>query len=475
MMSMAALKYSVIGIHLLPTMESPKVELDHTAGVTSTEPVPTLSASGGIGTLQGVAGVEPIGERLRRIRTERGLTQRDLSSAGVTAQYISRIEHGDRNPSVKVLRKLAAKLGVSVEVLESGQDSAATELRAFRLTDVELALRLGDDPASVEVTFRMLLEEAAAAGDDVAQTRAALGLGTLAAHRGDHDQAIAQLEVAVEAPWVTPLRNADAYATLGHSLVAAGREEEAVALFRACVKELTARPPVNDAAVTRFATYLSYALVDTDALEEARHANELALRHGQGSNDLSTRIRLHWASARLAASAGDLKLAEVSITRAITLLENSEDTSTLGRARLVAAEIALWEDNYTDAADHLSIAETLLADDCALEDRVFLLIQQAFVAARTGQAARATTRAKQAIQLLGTHTDATIRGRAHWALAEAYAAAGASDRARAAFTRAGELIPPGSKHANRLFEARNLATRTGAVIPSAGTRPGEAP
>jgi tetratricopeptide (TPR) repeat protein len=239
--------------------------------------------------------------------------------------------------------------------------------------------------------------------------------------------------------------------------VAAGRDEEAVALFRSCVDELTQRPPVDDAAITRFATYLSYALVDSRSLDEARRANGIALRHGQASDDLYTRIRLHWASARLAASAGDLEFAELSITRAITLLETSEDTGALGRAHLVAAEIALWETNYADAADHLATAERLLPDGCALEDRVFLLVQHAFVAARTGQAARAMDGANQAIQLLGSHTDATIRGRAHWALAEAYAAAGAIDSARAAFSRAGELIPPGSKHSNRLLEAWQLA------------------
>jgi len=458
MMSMAAREYSVSDIHLPPHVgSSGEVGLSQSAVRGEALPGDDLSAGPVAGTMHGVTPEETIGERVRRLREDRRLTQRDVASPGVSPQYISRIEHGDRNPSVKALRKLAAKLGVSAEVLESGQDPAATELRSFRLADAELALRLGEDPTALEATFRTLLEEAAGAGDPVAQTRAALGLGTLAAHRGDHDQAIVQLEIALEAPWVTPLRNVDAYATLGHSLVAAGREEDAVALFRACVDELAARPPIDDAAVTRFATYLSYALVDSGRLEEARHANELALRHGRGSNDLSTRIRLHWASARLAASTGDLRLAELSITRAITLLEASEDTVALGRAHLVAAEIALWDGNHAGAADHLSLAETLLPDGSALEDRVFLLIQQAFVAARSGEAARAMDRANKALHLVGENGDATIRGRAHWALAEAYASAGATESARAAFATAGELIPVGSKHASRLLQAWQLA------------------
>jgi len=49
------------------------------------------------------------------------MSQRDLSSPGVSYAYISRIEGGARVPSVKALRRLAAKLGVSVEHLETGE------------------------------------------------------------------------------------------------------------------------------------------------------------------------------------------------------------------------------------------------------------------------------------------------------------------------------------------------------------------
>src|SRR5439155_8199350 len=64
---------------------------------------------------------ESIAERLRRLRIERGLSQRDLSSPGVSYAYISRIEAGARTPSVKALRLLADKLGVTVDHLETGR------------------------------------------------------------------------------------------------------------------------------------------------------------------------------------------------------------------------------------------------------------------------------------------------------------------------------------------------------------------
>jgi transcriptional regulator with XRE-family HTH domain len=69
-----------------------------------------------------------IGARLRARRASLGLSQRDLAEPGVTYAYISRIEAGQRRPSVKALRKLAPKLEVSVEWLETGKESLGTEL-----------------------------------------------------------------------------------------------------------------------------------------------------------------------------------------------------------------------------------------------------------------------------------------------------------------------------------------------------------
>jgi transcriptional regulator with XRE-family HTH domain len=49
------------------------------------------------------------------------MSQRDLSSPGVSYAYISRIEAGARTSSVKAMRLLAQKLGVTVEHLETGE------------------------------------------------------------------------------------------------------------------------------------------------------------------------------------------------------------------------------------------------------------------------------------------------------------------------------------------------------------------
>jgi transcriptional regulator with XRE-family HTH domain len=83
-----------------------------------------------------MSGSETVGERLRRLRTARGLSQREVSSPGVSYAYISRIEAGTRTPSVKALRMLAARLGVPEEYLEYGEqpvDNAYVESELHRL------------------------------------------------------------------------------------------------------------------------------------------------------------------------------------------------------------------------------------------------------------------------------------------------------------------------------------------------------
>src|SRR5712692_1801752 len=129
---------------------------------------------------------EGVGARLKRLRLARGFSQRDLSSPGVSYAYISRIEAGARTPSVKALRMLAQKLGVSVEYLETGRDLRDVDERELRLADAELELRLADDASAAEAKLRDILAEAGKAGDNPSARRARIALGLAAAQRGNH-------------------------------------------------------------------------------------------------------------------------------------------------------------------------------------------------------------------------------------------------------------------------------------------------
>src|SRR5205085_12058692 len=125
------------------------------------------------------------------LRNGRGLSQKDSAGPGVGHAYVSRIEDGQRTPSLAALRVLAAKLGVTLEHLETGREIPLTLEREYQLATAELELRLGGSDPEAEETLRELAA-AQPRGPSGARARAALGVH--AAARGEHEQAIEQLE-----------------------------------------------------------------------------------------------------------------------------------------------------------------------------------------------------------------------------------------------------------------------------------------
>jgi transcriptional regulator with XRE-family HTH domain len=88
---------------------------------------------------------ETPGQRIRRLRLQRGLTQNDLSALGVTDAYVCAVETGTRIPSLFTMRVMAAKLGVLPEYLEMGRSETTTDRLAevaVRHTDGALWLVL---------------------------------------------------------------------------------------------------------------------------------------------------------------------------------------------------------------------------------------------------------------------------------------------------------------------------------------------
>lgn len=69
-----------------------------------------------------------VGDRIRERRHELGISQRELATDGVTYAYISRLESNARRASVRAIRKLAPRLGVSAHWLETGKEDPAEEL-----------------------------------------------------------------------------------------------------------------------------------------------------------------------------------------------------------------------------------------------------------------------------------------------------------------------------------------------------------
>jgi transcriptional regulator with XRE-family HTH domain len=77
------------------------------------------------------APAEPLGTRIRRLRADRGWTQRELAEPGYDRGFLAKVETGSRPPSEEMLVYLAGRLGLTVDDLRFGRPpGVAADLRA---------------------------------------------------------------------------------------------------------------------------------------------------------------------------------------------------------------------------------------------------------------------------------------------------------------------------------------------------------
>ena len=382
---------------------------------------------------------EGVGTRLKRLRLERGFSQRDLSSPGVSYAYISRIEAGARTPSVKALRKLSQKLSVSVEYLETGRDIRDVDDRELRLTDAELELRLEGDTREAEQKLEKILDESRAAGDRTSATRAAIGLGFAAAYRGNHLDAVERLETALTEEPPSAQMRPDVYSTLGQSYAALGAADRAARLFERCLEEVKETVPGDLTIRVRYATLLSYALSDAGEYDRARSVVMEALQEAGSLSDPHSRIRLLWAVSRVAAIEGRSTEALQHIRKAMALLESTDDTLQLARGYLLAAGIESSEKHVDETREHLSEAERLLAPHAESRDIGMLRIGQSRLASLEGDGDRAVETARDALAIFGD-AHGGEQGAACWALAGGLVLQGDLGTADTTYRRAIDLL-----------------------------------
>lgn len=80
-----------------------------------------------------------IGSRLKRLRMERNLTQKELAekvSGGLDYTYIGKIERGDQLPSLKILLKISEALSVPVAAFFQDEAAAVSDISSSELRNL---------------------------------------------------------------------------------------------------------------------------------------------------------------------------------------------------------------------------------------------------------------------------------------------------------------------------------------------------
>ena len=188
-----------------------------------------------------------VGRRLKAARLAAGLSQRQLSFPGCSAAYISRLEAGDRVPSLQLLRKLALKLDADEEYLATGIERI--EQTPPELVEAEVAHRLGDDELAKR-RYEQVLEATSA---PAARARAAQALaqlrGETIAEKSDEARPSGGLDDPTERARIL-WEHARTLSREGDASGAARYARDALALLEYADDRIRALPDVGSGAVT---------------------------------------------------------------------------------------------------------------------------------------------------------------------------------------------------------------------------------
>ena len=197
---------------------------------------------------------ESLGQRIKRIRHERGMSLAKVVRDDFSRAFLNQVELGKARPSIRVLRIIADRLGTEVEYLLEGHQAGVER---------ELALEKG----------RVLLAQ------------------------GEARRALMALKPALTSyDW--PL-GSDARVTRAQGLMAMGRNDEAAEILEHEKKQIELHRDRHRLERLRAVERGQPFVVEGDAVKAHLHLADRAARYGNTHDELE-----HYRSARVLLEAG---------------------------------------------------------------------------------------------------------------------------------------------------------------------------
>ena len=381
--------------------------------------------------------------RLREARLRAGLSQRELAFDGCSYAYISRIEAGQRIPSMQVLQEIGRRLGVSATYLAVGTDAPD---HVDPLDDGDLARRLGDLPRAEQV-YKAVTGESTPAPARLA--RALAGQAELAFQRGDLEEAAALFEAALAEPSLGRERTSAIADRLGRIYALRGEHERALGLYE---KELAEATRLNDqAALMRFSTLLANAVLDAGNTGRAQELLGQALAVADQVHNPLDRARLWWSQSRLHDSQGQPDLAAHYARLALSVLEETEQLGFAAVAHLLLAYIENERADGEAALARLERAELVLATSSSRFHWGLFQVERARALLLTGEREEAASVAMGALALVAD-ASATDSGRAQALLGDVFRELGDVERAKELYELALETLPGVDRNLLRVYD-----------------------
>lgn len=361
-----------------------------------------------------------VGQRVRESRDRLGISQRELAFPGCTAAYISRIEKGERVPSLQILREFAVRLDVSETFLARGEDQGATSLDDF--AQARAAVRLGE----IETARALANGILDTARDDQARARASALFGQIAFYEEDFQQAIDAVGQALRLDPNLETVEPDVAEVHGRAYARSGDYAAAIAVFiRNYERAQATGTPLEE---TRFGSLLANAYVDAGNFAEAEKVLGQVIAISDAVHDPVARARILWTQSRVRALENDAAAAARYATAAIEILEVSDHDYYAALGYQLLAHIELDRGNSTRALELLDHGATLIEASGRPFEQASFQLERIRALAKSGKSEEAASLA-MAITPRFAEGRPIDSGRAYSMLAEVFAELGDEERA----------------------------------------------
>jgi tetratricopeptide (TPR) repeat protein len=335
-------------------------------------------------------------------------------------------------PSVKVVRELATRLGVSEEWLRQESHPLTDGQIEEILRNASIAVRL-DDVDVAETLFREVIE---ADRSLETVTRARAGLAEIDFRRGQYEEAACRLENTFAS--CPECADFEAAITLGRSYARLGRFDAASDLFRHWLDEAISRnDPTN---VLRFGVLLTNAQIDNGELQEATALLRSILAKTEGGDPMRL-ARVYWSQARAHVDDPSAEVTTDGFARkASGLLQASEHAYYRATASRLLAHSEIDAGRTGEALNLLRRGREILGDSASAYDIAEFELDEARALAAAGEPHQAVELAKRAADVLCGEMRPLDVGRCYAELAQAFDETGDHETADRLFELAIETL-----------------------------------
>lgn len=313
-----------------------------------------------------------LGGRLRAVRVAKGMTQSDVAGDSMSIAYVSRMESGQRRPTVKALTELARKLGVPVEQLLGAMTAGEADEVRLILDYAELSLESGS-PLEASTRLREALARVDSCNVQDLSQRARFLQARAQEALGHTEEAIIELENLLGSR-ITGLMRVNVGTALSRVYRESGDLGRAVSTGEQILAELEESGLDSCDEAVQLAVTVAAAHFERGDTAHAVRICHTAIAKAETIGSPAARAAAYWNASAMQARRGEIRDAVPLAKRALALLGEGSDSRNIGRLRteLGRLQLALDPPAVEEAEQNLEqAAEELAWSSASPVDRVW--------------------------------------------------------------------------------------------------------